>query len=431
MMNRLAFIAKSRGEAGQWFEKAKARIPARDKGNEAVYLNELAAYAIEEYERAPRSLPQAVVKWVQDFIAEIRAALMRHGFEINLTAADLAAISRQFLRQQATVRESQIVQTFPDGVVLASVEEGEQISSPADLEAARKLVAEHSAMPRQARTFEEARKEALKFRGTPLENNDTGMVATLSGNNLDKMLSDSAASKSTSPEEHALAVANIDTLYQNAIEGWAKRRESDPADLKAAHRLFAPMQTDKGMRLVKLTMKESARKEPGNRVYTVETIEVNESSPVPDMVDADRTNGSRLLTGLTGRVDSLVQAIQESNNTLFSAEPEPTGHAQPLTAKVLTPSGFKRMGDIHVGDEVITIDGSATRVTDVFPQGKKPIYRVVLSDGSETRATADHAWEIRFNDGTSAVMSTAYLMKGTEQGIRFRVPPMPSGQTEE
>jgi hypothetical protein len=99
MINRLALIEKS-GTASAWFERARARIPAADRARgDAVRLNELAAYAIEEYERAPRSLPQAVTKWVQDFIASIRAALMEHGFTpVNLSAADLAAISRRFWR---------------------------------------------------------------------------------------------------------------------------------------------------------------------------------------------------------------------------------------------------------------------------------------------------------------------------------------------
>ncbi|MDR3158610.1 MAG: hypothetical protein LBU11_06295 [Zoogloeaceae bacterium] len=368
-------------------------------------------------------------------VVEVRDAGSAPAYKDRLQAQGHDGISLEGTRADYGILDNQYVAFSPNQIKSAtgntgafssenddirfSVEQEEET----DLEAAKKLVAEHSAMPRQARTFEDARKEALKFRGRPLKNADTGMVATLSGNNLDKMLSNSAARKSTSPEEHALAVANIDTLYQNAIKGWAKRRESDPDDLKATHRLFAPMQTDKGMRLVKLTMKEYAQQqEQGNRVYSVETIEVNESSPVPDMVDADRTNGSRLLTGLTGRVDSLVQAIQESNGVRFSvAQEEPSGHAQPLTAKVLTPSGFRFMGDIHVGDEVVTLDGGATRVTDVFPQGKKPIYRVVLSDGGETRCTADHLWVIQFEDGTG-VMNTDRLMKGIEQGIRFKTP---------
>jgi adenine/guanine phosphoribosyltransferase-like PRPP-binding protein len=137
--------------------------------------------------------------------------------------------------------------------------------------------------------------------------------------------------------------------------------------------------------------------------------------------DENEGNVSQLPRRNAGESVSSSSSKSEGNARFSVEEEEPTGHAQPLTAKVLTPSGFKLMGDIHVGDEVITIDGSATKVTDVFPQGKRPIYRVVLSDGSETRTTADHLWAIRFDDGTG-VMSTASLMKGTEQGLRFRVP---------
>ena len=100
------------------------------------------------------------------------------------------------------------------------------------------------------------------------------------------------------------------------------------------------------------------------------------------------------------------------------------GHAQPLTAKVLTPSGFRLMGDIHAGDEVITLDGSATRVEDVYPQGRQPIYRVVFSDRSKTRTTADHLWRVR-PEGEEAfrVMTLAEIMdEGT--GRRFEVPPL-------
>ncbi|MDU7589605.1 MAG: hypothetical protein E7K47_19870, partial [Acidovorax sp.] len=51
------------------------------------------------------------------------------------------------------------------------------------------------------------------------------------------------------------------------------------------------------------------------------------------------------------------------------------GKAQPLDAKVLTPSGWKLMGDIAVGDYVISVDGKPTLVEAVFPQGEKEIFR--------------------------------------------------------
>jgi replicative DNA helicase len=69
------------------------------------------------------------------------------------------------------------------------------------------------------------------------------------------------------------------------------------------------------------------------------------------------------------------------------------GKAQPLSAKVLTPSGWKKIGDLNVGSTVCCPDGSTALVQKVFPQGRKPIYRLTFSDGAKTRATAEHLWK--------------------------------------
>ena len=68
------------------------------------------------------------------------------------------------------------------------------------------------------------------------------------------------------------------------------------------------------------------------------------------------------------------------------------GKAQPLDAKVLTPTGWVRMGDLRVDDEVIAGDGTVTAVTGVFPQGRKAIWRVAFSDGSSTECCDEHLW---------------------------------------
>ena len=69
-----------------------------------------------------------------------------------------------------------------------------------------------------------------------------------------------------------------------------------------------------------------------------------------------------------------------------------TGKAQPLTSKILTPTGWRLMGDISVGDSVISFDGLPTKVTAVYPQGEKIIYSVVFSDGSRTECCDEHLW---------------------------------------
>lgn len=70
------------------------------------------------------------------------------------------------------------------------------------------------------------------------------------------------------------------------------------------------------------------------------------------------------------------------------------GKAQPIDEPVLTPTGWRRIGDLGIGDEVIAGDGRATRVTGVFPQGLQPIVRVTFDDGATTRCTPDHLWRV-------------------------------------
>ena len=69
--------------------------------------------------------------------------------------------------------------------------------------------------------------------------------------------------------------------------------------------------------------------------------------------------------------------------------------SQPLGADILTPNGWKKMGEMMVGDFVMTQDGTATKVVGVYPQGKKDTYRVVFNDESSTICSLDHLWMVQ------------------------------------
>ncbi|MBL7256145.1 PhoH family protein [Actinoplanes sp. LDG1-01] len=77
------------------------------------------------------------------------------------------------------------------------------------------------------------------------------------------------------------------------------------------------------------------------------------------------------------------------------------GRAQPLTANVLTPDGWRQIGELQVGDLVVGSDGLPTPVLGVFPQGKKQVYRVTTQDGASTLACGEHLWTVRTVDDRS------------------------------
>lgn len=68
------------------------------------------------------------------------------------------------------------------------------------------------------------------------------------------------------------------------------------------------------------------------------------------------------------------------------------GKAQPMDAKILTPTGWTVMGNLSTGDEVISVDGTPTKVIGVFPQGEKEIFKVSFSDGTSTECCKEHLW---------------------------------------
>lgn len=174
------------------------------------------------------------------------------------------------------------------------------------------------AAERKAKNFTEARSAASDFQGKDLTNKESGLTARVSRNSLDKMLSSKAVGKSETAELHSLAVANLDRLFENAILGWTKPDSMGDSNLSAIHRFFSVLETDSGPRLVKLTVKESARSSQANRIYTVETISVNEKSPAAQWVDSTVRSDGIDPTSIRSTEDiiSLAKAVQEINNQL-------------------------------------------------------------------------------------------------------------------
>lgn len=109
------------------------------------------------------------------------------------------------------------------------------------------------------------------------------------------------------------------------------------------------------------------------------------------------------------------------------------GRAEPLTSLIPTPDGFKPMGDLKVGDEIFGSEGRTTKVTGVFPQGKKAMTTLFFEDGSHVKTSEDHLWNVTTDKGqtytTLPVTEIIELMKTKEVAIPNLIAPIDSYKT--
>jgi len=129
-------------------------------------------------------------------------------------------------------------------------------------------------LARGASTFDDARTAAKDFQGKTLHNAATGMDAVVSRNSLDKMLSAKAVGKSVSIAAHVNAVANADKLFERAVLVDSHPDGKELGTIKAVHRFYAPMRFGGKVLQVKMTVKEFAQQSNGNRLYTVEAMDL-------------------------------------------------------------------------------------------------------------------------------------------------------------
>ncbi|MEU6329277.1 helicase-related protein [Streptomyces sp. NPDC047049] len=101
-----------------------------------------------------------------------------------------------------------------------------------------------------------------------------------------------------------------------------------------------------------------------------------------------------------------------------------SGKAQPLDALVLTPRGFRPMGEMTVGTEVVVPSGELAVVDGVFPQGEREVWRLVLSDGSAVECDDEHLWIVGDGDTEEKVLTTHELrqdLNGSDGRPRWTV----------
>ncbi|MFN3457710.1 MAG: LPD38 domain-containing protein [Novosphingobium sp.] len=216
---------------------------------------------------------------IEEAVADQFARYQDGRYKAEGTTDRLFKMLRQFFEAVRNVFAGRGLRTAEG--VMQDVARGEVggLNSQAALDGSAGPLARSIPVERSAKNLVEARDAAAAFVGRPIENAATGLVATVSRNNLLKMTSGKAVQKSTSAADHARAVANVDRLFEGAVLQETHADRNGEPTIAAIHRYVARMETNEGGSLdVKMTVKETTGPNQPNPLYTVETLEVEPPS---------------------------------------------------------------------------------------------------------------------------------------------------------
>jgi Rad3-related DNA helicase len=123
--------------------------------------------------------------------------------------------------------------------------------------------------------------------------------------------------------------------------------------------------------------------------------------PLGEQVERDLREGGSLWAALPGYEERptqiemalrVAQALEADEHLIVEASTG-TGKALDIETPIPTPAGWKRMGDLVVGDLIFDEAGKPTRVVSAFDtMYDRSCYEVVFSDGSSLVADAEHQW---------------------------------------
>lgn len=130
--------------------------------------------------------------------------------------------------------------------------------------------------------------------------------------------------------------------------------------------------------------------------------ELDTSQPLNIVKDADKraqqilefNKQKRIPTGFKQIDKCLYGGLSTVEELLVIIARTNSGKAQPLWSKVLTPHGWKTMGEVQIGDTLIGKNNDNGKVIQIFPQGVKDYYRVHFDDGTYADCCDDHLWEV-------------------------------------
>jgi hypothetical protein len=136
---------------------------------------------------------------------------------------------------------------------------------------------------------------------------------------------------------------------------------------------------------------------------------------------SNETVGDKFLDKrLRGFQKEAVNFVMQNIGKGLIALPQGGGKALWNEEKVLTLNGWVKNKILKKGDYVIGSNGTPIKILNVFPQGKKELYKVHFQDGTHVICDKDHLWKVNYRHHNNAkkiveirskILSTNELLK--------------------
>ena len=142
--------------------------------------------------------------------------------------------------------------------------------------------------------------------------------------------------------------------------------------------------------------------------YNVERDAFNVAKPFPVFAKETGRDTSHLYTYIEHiagecsmwllawlRAKLLYPTVKTQVVPIIVSRAQGSGKGQPLTSKVLTPDGFKALGDLKDGDLVVSpVDGKSYPIS-IHNRGKRHVNKITMSNGAVTYCDDFHIWQAR------------------------------------
>ena len=248
-----------------------------------------------------------------------------------------------------------------------------------------------------------------------------GIKGRLSRNSLKKLTEDnSAIKKSVSPKLHALAVANIKSLFERATIDVKHRDTKGNRDIEWVHRVGVLMAYQGEIHPVKITLKQYYDTRKGSRLYSVEALSVEKIKSAGQLADAGRTGSQAPIADFNNKIIQLAESVNPDSVSRAvdqNGEPQARIFRAPQTESTFfqeafhgSPYRFERFDTSLIGKG----EGAQMYGWGLYFAGKKEVAEFYWASLSDRQGLFDNVEDRKFSGRTMSEWNT-YLNKEASQ----------------